>query len=184
MRIDYVIERAAANVRERLAARGVDEPAYAVAIYSPDPEALCADTITVGLERDRAAALESLSGYDAFWSVWNPEEFAYTCPFEPSLFDDPGFAAAQAEVWEPPGAAWDQLGEEPQRYVLNRVAARVGAEHPLRAMTDDFAVYAFDEDFGEYLVANIRFSASPDAVRRLEAKGLLMPGSAAGGPPA
>jgi hypothetical protein len=172
--IDYVIERAAANVCERLKARGVDEPAYAVAIYSPDPEALCADIITVGLERDRT---------DAFSSVWNPEEYAYTCPFEPSLFDDPDFAAAQAEVWTPSGSAWDQLGEEPQRYVLNRVAARVGAEHPLRAVTDDFVVYAFDEDFGEDLVANIRFSASPDAVRRLEAKGLLTPGRAAGEPP-
>jgi hypothetical protein len=77
-------------------------------------------------------------------------------------------------VWAPRGAAWDQLGEEPQRYVLNRVAARVATEHPLRAVTDDFVVYAFDEDFGEDLVANIRFSASRDAVRRLEAKGLLL----------
>jgi hypothetical protein len=125
MRTDYVIERAAANVCERLAARGVDELAYAVALYSPDP----------------------------------------------------------AEVWTPPGSAWDQLGEEPQHHVLNRVAARAAAEHPLRAVTDDFVVYAFDEDFGDNLVANIRFSASPDALKRLEAKGRLTPEREAGEPP-
>jgi hypothetical protein len=123
-----VIARAAANVRERLAACGVDELVYAVALFSPDPEALFASEITLGLERDRAAARASLGPYDAFWRTWNAEEFARSCPDEPSLYADHEFGAAQSELLEQPGAAWGALGEEPQRYVLNRAAARVAAQ--------------------------------------------------------
>jgi hypothetical protein len=68
--------------------------------------------------------------------------------------------------------------------VLNRAAARVAAQHPLRSVTDDFVVYAFAEDFGEELIENIAFSAGPDIAGRLRAKGVLPddPHSLAGRP--
>jgi hypothetical protein len=171
--IEYVIERAVSNVRERFSACGATELVYAAALFSPDPEALFASEITLGLERDRVAALASPTSYDAFWRTWNAWEFARSGRDEPSLYDDPEFLAAQQAVWEPRGAAWDALGEEPQRYVLNRIAARVTAQHPLPSVTDDFVVYAFAEGFGEELIANITFSAGPDIANRLRAKGLL-----------
>jgi hypothetical protein len=48
-----------------------------------------------------------------------------------------------------------------QRYVLNRVAARVGKRHPLNSVTDDFVVYAFAEDFEDEPLENIRFTPPP-----------------------
>jgi hypothetical protein len=171
--VEYVIERAASNVRERLSACGVTELVYAAALFGADPEALFPSEITLGLERDRAAALASPVTYDAFWRIWEPEEMARSCPDKPSLYDDPEFLAAQRAVWEPPGAAWEALGEEPRRYVLNRVAARVTAQHPLPSVTDDFVGYAFAEDFGEELIENITFSAGPEIAHRLRAKGVL-----------
>ena len=173
MSIDYVIERAVANARERLGARGVDGLVYAVAFFGADTEALFADEITVGLERDRVGALQSHDPYDAFWHIWNADRFALTCPDRPNLLEDDEFLAAQQALWESPDFTWEALGDDPQRYALNRVAAQVASQHPLPAVTDDFVVYLFAEDFGDELVANIEFAASAGVAERLRAKGLM-----------
>ena len=69
--------------------------------------------------------------------------------------------------------AWTALGGDPRDYVLNRVAANVGADPPLEFVTDDFVVYAFTDDLADELVANVTFSATPAAARLLRARHLL-----------
>jgi hypothetical protein len=57
-----------------------------------------------------------------------------------------------------------------QQYVLNRVAQRLDSGTMPFEVTDDFIVYAWDQD-DEALEASIRFSARPEALAELERKG-------------
>ncbi len=57
--------------------------------------------------------------------------------------------------------------------MLNRIARRVGERPPPWPVTDDFAVFCLDEGFGDELLENLPFSASPDAAARLAERGLL-----------
>jgi len=60
--IETVIERAVRNAAERLGRATVPAPAYAVAIFSHDPDELAAANIVIGLERDREATLRDERG--------------------------------------------------------------------------------------------------------------------------
>jgi hypothetical protein len=63
---------------------------------------------------------------------------------------------------------------DPQQWILNRVARAVGERHPLSPVTEDFIVFAFHDDFGYELAANLRFSGGI-AASHIQARG-LMPG--------
>jgi hypothetical protein len=62
--------------------------------------------------------------------------------------------------------------DDPQQWVLNRIAKSVGERRPLATVTDDFVVFAFHDDFGSGLAANLRLSGG-SAVSLLEARGLM-----------
>jgi hypothetical protein len=180
--IEAVIERAVRNAEERLGRATVPAPAYAVAIFSDDPDELAAASIVVGLERDREAALRSVLERDlpialhnaayseALWRIWSPHLYGADVPYEPNLvFTDPEFVEAQEAAIEELDAQgiWD-----PQRYVLNRVAQRLGSGTMPFEVTDDFVVYDYDED-DVACEENIRFSAGPEALAELERNGLI-----------
>ena len=177
MPFEVVIRRVTANVRERLAAAAVDELVYAVALMTGDTEDVDVSHIAIGLERDRAEALASLAPDEAFEVTWNGYDFAREAPHEPDLWLDAEFRSAAARERQDVGDdAWEALGNDPRDYVLNRVAANVGVDHPLRSVTDDFVVYAFTDDLADELIANLRFSASPEAARLLRVRNLLPDG--------
>jgi len=183
--IEAVIERAVRNAEERLGRATVPAPAYAVAIFSDDPDELAAGNIAVGLERDREAtlrnalkpdlpiALQNAEYAEALSTIWSPHFHGASgaiAPHEPQLvLTDPEFVEAQEAVLEELDAQgiWWQ-----QQYVLNRVAQRLGSGTMPFEVTDDFIVYAWDQD-DEALEANIRFSARPEALAELERKGLI-----------
>jgi hypothetical protein len=180
MCIQTVIEHALRNAEERLATLSPASPVYAVALFSHDPEELAAGNITLGLERDRETALRTLeqeaenltiAAYrerrnEALWRVWNAAWFGAAAPNAPQLvLTDDAFVAAQEAATKK--GIWD-----PQRYVLNRVAARLQAAEQPFAVTDDFVAYAYTTD-DEVLEENVRFSASPAAVAAIERKGLF-----------
>src|SRR3954447_13332314 len=64
------------NAEERLGGATVPAPAYAVAIFSHDPNELAAANIVVGLERDREVALQSADHAEALWRVWSPQRMS------------------------------------------------------------------------------------------------------------
>ena len=106
------------------------------------------------------------------WRIWTADYFAVTAPLaEVPLFTDDEFLAVQecalAEL--PARGIWNPL-----RYVLNRVAARLSASLMPFEVTDDFVAFFYDEE-DNVRDANIRFSASPDALATIEQKRLLDP---------
>ena len=182
MTIEAVIERAVRNAEERLRRATVPARAYAVAIFSHDPDELAAANIAVGLERDREVALQSVLERDlpialhnaeyaqALGRIWSPHLYGASVPDEPQLvLTDPEFVEAQEAALEELDARgiWWQ-----QQYVLNRVAQRLGSGTLPFEVTDDFVVYAWDPD-DETREENIRFSAGPEALAELERKGLI-----------
>lgn len=174
MAFETVIELVTANVRERLTAAAIDELVYAAALMSADTEDVSVAHIAIGLERDRAHTLDELEPEEALELIWNAYEFAREAPGEPDLENDPTFRAAATREREAVGAdPWTGLGGDPRDYVLNRVAANIGADPPLPSVTDDFVVYAFTDDLADELVANMMFSATPAAARLLQARHLL-----------
>jgi hypothetical protein len=183
--IEAVIERAVRNAQERLGRATVPAPAYAVAIFSHDPDDLAAGNIVIGLERDREATLRNALQPDlpialqneeyaqALGTIWGPHFYRASgaiVPDEPQLvLTDPKFVEAQDAVLEElaaQGIWWHQ------RYLHNRVAQRLGSGTMPFEVTADFIVYAWDQD-DEALEENIRFSARPETLAELERKGLI-----------
>lgn len=174
MAFETVIELVTANVRERLAAAAVDELVYAAALMTADTEDVSVRHIAIGLERDLADTLAEFEPEEALELIWNAYEFTREAPDEPDLESDPKFRAAATREREAVGPdAWTALGGDPRDYVLNRVAANVGADPPLPSVTDDFVVYAFTDDFADELAANLTFAATRQAAGLLRARGLL-----------
>jgi hypothetical protein len=166
--LEYVIQRAVDNVYERLAGVELASPAFAVALFSEDPEALFAANITIGLDRDRPDALRGVFGA-ARLSIWSAYEFGAAAPHPPQLDGDPEFVRAQAAVL----ADLYERDIEPLYHVLNRVAAQIDPRRLPFPVTEDFITYAYAEDAYE-LVENIRWSAGPERLRLLEAEGLVV----------
>jgi uncharacterized membrane-anchored protein len=85
------------------------------------------------------------------------------------VLTDPEFVVAQE-------AAIGELDAQgiwrPEQHVLNRVAQRLGSGTLPFEVTDDFVVYAWDQD-DEVCEDNIRFSAGPEALTELARKGLI-----------
>ena len=76
-------------------------------------------------------------------------------------------AAAQAELIE-------RGIENPQRFVYNRVAAKLDPQRLPFPVTNDFIAFVFDGPDHLETAENIKFSASPEALTMLNNKGLLM----------
>ena len=169
MTLDWVISRALENALARLARVQLPSPAYAVALQGLEDESLYADTIMVGLERDRVAVLGD--GENARYAVWNAYDFAIEAVEEPPrLSTDLGYLEVQAEAWN---ELLERGVDDPRAYALNRVARAVGIAAPLPHVTDDFVVFHFCDDMDDLLAEDLRFSASPEALAQLGAKGLL-----------
>ena len=172
--LEDVIRRVTANVQQRLAGLRTGGPVYAVALMLSD-EGLFDMILPAGCEQERRDAIASpLSEYDTFIRVWNAYEFALEAPYEPCLDDDAEFLVLARRAIDELGVDPREAlsGEEPESYILNRVAAIVTREHPLASVTDDFVVYAWTESSEEWL-ENLRFSATPDAARLLRERHLL-----------
>jgi hypothetical protein len=144
-------------------------PAHAVALQGLEDESLYADTIMVGLESDRFAALGE--GEDARYMVWNAYDFALEAEEDwPGLRADPEYVEARARACKD---LLERGVEDPRAYALNRVARGVAAAAPLRPVTDDFVVFCFRDDMDDLLAEDLRFSALAEALAQLAAKGLL-----------
>ena len=138
MPVDHLIERARRNAIERLSGLQLDSPAYAVALFSSDPDLLYGTAITVGLERDRAVALQALALGEARFLIWSAAEFGAVASDTPKLVYDPSFANAQIDVRATltSRGIWDV-----QRYVLNRIAAQIPPSDLTFTVTADFVAY-------------------------------------------
>jgi len=168
--LDIVLERGVEAVTAGLATAAPPGTVYAVGLWGTSDEALDPGVSCIGLERDREAALTEQTPYEAFNRVWNVSDYAWDARPVPDLRFDPEFAAVEEEAREALRArgVWD-----PQRYVLNRVARRLGERPPPWPVTHDFVVFCFDEGFGDELLENLRFSASAEAAAQLTQRGLL-----------
>ena len=163
--LDYLVARNAEAVVKALNAYAAPRPAYAACLYyGRDHEHLLeAAAVYVGLAGGRGST---------FNSAWNPMEYDAELVL-PDLRDE-RFAAAE-------GRLLDELErhgcEDRARLVLDHVAREVGGASLSLPRTDDFLVFVLDVDFGDQLIASLRFAAPPGVAEKLEAQGLL-PGSA------
>jgi hypothetical protein len=175
-KIDVVIDHALKDVLRRLTQLTVAEPAYAVGLAaSPGNDSFAVQSVAVALERDRAkwhgrTDLSEADLSEAVFESWNPYEFSIRERWGTRPKVDEAFEACEAEV----RADLMARGiEDQQRYIYNRVAAKIDPACLKFAVTDDFIAFVFlGPDFME-TVENIRFSASPEALAVLEYKDLL-----------
>jgi hypothetical protein len=137
-------------------------PAYAAGLWGSGEDDLAPAVICVGLEPDRAIATSRRE-------VWNVSDYAVELRVVPDLRDDETFLAAEAQALE---ELYDSDIDDPQQWVLNRIAKAVGERRPLAPVTDDYVVFAFHDDFGAELRANLRFSGGA-AASLLEQRGLM-----------
>ena len=163
--VDIVIERVLQRVKERVATLTVAEPAFALSLSAtPWTDRLDVQTIAVGLERDK----EQWEPGDC----WLPHDYSVQNSFgwKDLAEIDADFASACAQARN----ELDARGiEDPQRYVYNRVAARLDPALMPFPMTEDFVVYTFIQPDIVDTMENLQFSASPQALAILEQKGLL-----------
>jgi hypothetical protein len=170
--VDDVIDQALEQVLQRVARLTVAEPAYAVGLAaSPGNESLAVEVVAVAIERDRTKWVGEVDPGEAVFQSWNPYEFSIQEP--PGLWarTSDAFAAAEADAH----AELIERGiEDPQRYVYNRVAAKLDPARLEFPVTEDFIAFVFDGPDHLETHENIRFSASPEALSLLKSKRLLM----------
>jgi hypothetical protein len=164
-----LVERCRRCVAEALDGIEPASPAFALCLFpSDDPDELAPVNIALGLETDRAKALEK-SPSEAFDDVWNPTRYSYISLDEfsdPS--DEPEFEAASATVL---GWLDEALVADPARWVLEETAAALTREPPLELVTDDFICWVFEQ--GHELTTSLKWIAPPELQEKLAAKGLL-----------
>ena len=170
--VDEVINQVLEHVHRRLALLTVTEPAYAVGLTaSPGNESLAVETIAVAIEQDRTKWVDQIDAGEAVFQSWNPHEFSVQEPLGPWTTPGDDFATAEARVQ---ATLLERGIENPQRFVYNRVAAKLDPTHLTFPVTEDFIAFVFDGPDHLETAENIQFSASPQAVALLARKGLLM----------
>lgn len=165
-----VEERLLTLIPGRVAALGLSEPAYALVLaYDSEGNDLFPPAVGVGLERERAAVLAEQPD-EARHLLWNPAEFSW---YErgPLVLDDAALDSACERLNElvRREERWDDARE-----LLLRVARRLqsldwGGRLPV---TDDFLALANDYE-QSHLSDNLRATAAPEVVARLEQRGLV-----------
>jgi hypothetical protein len=125
--LDIVLERGVEAVAAGLATAALPATVYAVGLWGTGDEPLGPGVACIGLERDREAALTEQTPYEAFNRVWNVSDYGWDARPVPDLRFDPEFPAIEEEAREALRArgVWD-----PQRYLLNRIARRLGERPP------------------------------------------------------
>jgi hypothetical protein len=170
--VDDVVDLALEQVLQRLASLTVAEPAYAVGLAaSPGNESLAVEVVAVAIERDRTKWVGQVGPGEAVFQSWNPHEFSIQERAGAWPTTSEAFASAEAEAC----AELSERGiEDPQRYVYNRVAAKLDPARLMFPVTEDFIAFVFDGPDHLETAENIRFSGSPKALSLLKSKGLLM----------
>lgn len=169
---DEVIDQALEDVLRRLAHLTVAEPAYAVGLAaSPGNESLAVEVVAVAIARDRSKWVGQVDPGEAVFQSWNPHEFSIQEPVGPWPTTSEAFAAAEAEAR---AELFERGIEDPQRYVYNRVAAKLDPARLEFPVTEDFIAFVFDGPDHLETDENMRFSASPEALSLLKSKRLLM----------
>jgi hypothetical protein len=170
--VDEVIDQVLEQVRRRLASLTVSEPAYAVGLAaSPGNDSLAVEIVAVAIERDRTKWIDQVDAGEAVFQSWNPHEFSVQEPPGPWTSPGDAFATAEAEVQE---KLFERGIDNPQRFVYNRVAAKLDPTRLTFPVTEDFIAFVFDGPDHLETAENIQFSASPQALALLAREGLLM----------
>ena len=170
--VDDVIEQSLQDVLRRLAQLAVAEPAYAVGLAaSPGNESFAVELVAVAIDRDRTKWVRKVDADEAVFQSWNPHEFSVQEPLGARPKTDEAFEAAEAQVY---AELFDRGIEDPQRYVYNRVAAKLDPTGLKFPVTEDFIAFVFLGPDHLETDENMRFSASPKALAILDGKGLLM----------
>lgn len=159
--LEYLVARNAEAVVKVLDAYAAPRAAYAACLYySREHEHLLdVPAVYVGLAGGRGST---------FNAAWNPME--YEAELEPPGVRDEAFVSAEERLLD----ELERHGcEDRARFVLNHVAREVGRAALSLPRTDDFLVFVLDADFGDELIANVRFAAPPGVADALDAQGLL-----------
>jgi len=169
--VDLVVAAIEQAVRDALREVKPKAAVRALCLY-PGQEDLFPAAVFVGLESDRRKAFATSTSEGVFATIWNPETFTGG--------DWPVDVGPHGDALEDAGARVarglrDAGTSDPVRWVLCRVARDLGSEGWPWPVTDDFVVYLLDDQFGEDLTENLRFSASSHALEILTTKGLLAP---------
>jgi hypothetical protein len=156
-------------IPQAVAAAGIREPVYCLALcYDPESECL-PPLIGIGLERERQAWVEE-HGRRARDFIWNPAEFAH--------FDTPALSLDDPELESACGRLNDELETkgswEPARKLLNNVAAQLretdwGGKIDT---TPDFVAYAVDLELSD-LNRNLKASLPEPLLTGLKSSRLL-----------
>lgn len=170
--VDEVVDQAFNDVLRRLAQLTVAGSAYAVGLAaSPGNETLAVQVVAVAIERDRTKWVGQVDPREAVFQSWNPYEFSIQEPPSAWPATDEAFDAAEAKAQ----AELIERGiDDPQRYIYNRVAAKLDPARLEFPVMEDFIAFVFDGPDHLETAENIRFSASPRALALLAHKGLLM----------
>lgn len=165
-----LVQLNAAMIRSTLDKLTVPSPAYAVGLWGSDPDLLAPTVVCVGLDETRRSIIGTSNRDEAREQVWNVADFAIDGEPNPHPRSAPSFVAAEdrARATLESRGIWDPAG-----FILNQVARLIGEAPPKFPRTDDFVVFAFDEDFDLQLRQNIEYSSTDEALLKLEAKGLL-----------
>lgn len=129
---------------------------------------LTADVVYVGLEADRAHGLAGEREWDAFRRTWDTNEWAIG-PLETEIEETAALADASAVIV----AYAEEVGELPNRLVLQQVARLLTETPPISPVTADFVAFLFEEGFGEELIASLTAAATPAVAATLRGKRLL-----------
>lgn len=166
--LQVVVAANVAAVERALAHKQLDEPAYALGMPpSQEDGDLAAGPLLIGVTSVRERALAQDSAYQAFrdaWDVWRFTREAEATVEETSVWQE------ASELIAGHFADRDEIAN---RVVLSAVGRALTERPPLSPVTDDFLVYAFDEDYGEDLLVNLHAAAPERVARLLRARGLL-----------
>jgi len=119
MSLEWVVNRAVENAKQRLASVWLPAPTYPIALYPADQSLLYASEIWIGLESDRQDILARTAVDRAYRRVWHAWDFGAAGDDEPQLESDEQFVRVRDEL----RAQLEGEGHlEPSRYVLRRAA--------------------------------------------------------------
>lgn len=167
--VEVLVARCRRCVAEALDGVELTSPAFAVCLFpSDDPDELAPIDVGLGLESDRAKALEK-PPTEAYDDVWNPTRYTYiSLPDFSDPAGEPDFASAAGQV-----LSWlhDEGVADPARWALEETAAALTREPPLESVTDDFVCWAFAQ--GHELTASLKWIAPAELQQKLAEKGLL-----------
>ena len=152
----------------------VPSPAYALGLWSEDPELIAPTVVCIGLDSSRDVMLSGPDRRSGRTQVWNVSDYDLDAILEPDPRTSPEFASLEPLVWMRLRAA---EVVDPTEFVLNRVALRLSMAPIDEPRTSDFVAFAFNEDFGDQLRDNVEFAASKEAIAELERRACCQQGS-------